>query len=449
MIELAEIVQQIKSHLPPLKVERVSLPEALGRIVAEDLFAPEDVPSYPRSAMDGYAVRAEDIAMASRENPVVLTVVDQIPAGSAPSRPLRRGEAAAIATGAPLPEGADTVVRVEDTRPVNCHQPFASSPATSRQSPIASGCRSVAILVATPKGKNVSPVGEDVRKGELIAAKGQKVTPALIGLLATCGFFELPVFACPSAAVIPTGNELVAVTAKPSIGQVRNSTAWAIAAALKECGVEPSVFEPVRDDVDELSQRFEEAVNNFDLVLTCGGISVGQGDLVKEAWKRLGAKVIFGHLPLRPGKAFLAVTCKGKVALGLSGNPAAALTTFDLILRPAFCDWTGNDLGKLLTVNAELSAPVSQTNGFLKALRIKLEQRDGKLLAHPLKGQLSTVLSSLAQCDGYALIPPGSGNLEAGTKVTAMVRPSKIAFLSGWVTNGAWNENDGRHSGWR
>jgi len=438
MVELSEIVQQIKSHLPPLKVERVSLPEALGRIVAEDLFAPEDVPSYPRSAMDGYAVRSEDIASASRDNPVILTVVDQIPAGSVPKRPLRKGEAAAIATGAPMPEGADTVVRVEDTKPVNLSD-----------CPFASVGEKVAILVATPKGKNVSPVGEDVRKGELMAAKGQKVNSALIGLLAACGFFEITVFARPSAAVIPTGNELVAVTAKPSIGQVRNSTAWAIAAALKECGVEPSVFEPVRDDVDELSRCFEEAISSFDLVLTCGGVSVGQSDLVKEAWKRLGAKVIFGHLPLRPGKAFLAVTCKGKVALGLSGNPAAALTTFDLILRPAFCDWTGNDLGKLLTVNAELSAPVSQTNGFLKALRIKLEQRDGKLLAHPLKGQLSTVLSSLAQCDGYALIPPGSGNLEAGTKVTAMVRPSKIAFLSGWVTNGAWNENDGRHSGWR
>lgn len=425
MVEMAEIVCRIKSHLPPLKVERVSLPEAVGRIVAEDLFAPEDVPSYPRSAMDGYAVRAEDIAAASRENPVILTVVDQIPAGSAPQRPLGKGEAAAIATGAPMPEGADTVVRVEDTKPVNpSDHPFV---------PVG---EKVAILVATPKGKNVSPVGEDVRKGELIAAKGQKVTPALIGLLAACGFFELPVFTRPSAAVIPTGNELVAVAEKPSIGQVRNSTAWAIAAALQECGVKPSVFEPVRDDVDELSRRFEEAISDFDLVLTCGGISAGQSDLVKEAWKRLGAKVIFGHLPLRPGKAFLAVTWEGKLALGLSGNAAAALTTFDLILRPALCEWSGNELGKFVTINAEISAPVSQVNGFLKALRVKLEQRGGKLLAHPLKGQLSTVLSSLAQSDGYALIPPGNGNLEAGAKVTVLARTGKIALLSEWLTNG-------------
>jgi len=448
MVDLAEIVQQIKSHLPPLKVERVSLPEALGRIVAEDLFAPEDVPSYPRSAMDGYAVRAEDIATASRDNPVILTVVDQIPAGSAPKRPLRKGEAAAIATGAPLPEGADTVVRVEDTKPVNFQPSPVSSPVASRQSPVASGYYSVAILVATPKGKNVSPVGEDVRKGELIARKGQKVTPALIGLLATCGFFELPVFARPSAAVIPTGNELVDVTAKPSIGQVRNSTAWAIAGALKECGVEPSVFEPVRDDIDELARRFEEAINSFDLVITCGGVSVGQGDLVREAWKRLGAKVICGHLPLRPGKAFLAVTWEGhascplspapsKVAFGLSGNPAAALTTFDLILRPALCEWTGSELSNFIPINAELSAPVSQVNGFWKALRVSLEQRDGRLLANPLKGQLSTVLSSLVQSDGYALIPPGNGSLETGTKVTVLARPSKIALLSEWQVNGA------------
>jgi molybdopterin molybdotransferase len=354
---------------------------------------------------------------------------------------LRKGEAAAIATGAPLPEGADTVVRVEDTKPVN-FQPSSVS------SPVASGYYSVAILVATPKGKNISPVGEDVRKGELIARKGQKVTPALIGLLATCGFFELPVLARPSAAVIPTGNELVDVTAKPSIGQVRNSTAWAIAGALKECGVEPSVFEPVRDDIDELARRFEEAINSFDLVITCGGVSVGQGDLVREAWKRLGAKVICGHLPLRPGKAFLAVTWEGhapcplspapsKVAFGLSGNPAAALTTFDLILRPALCEWTGSELSKFIPINAELSAPVSQVNGFWKALRVSLEQRDGRLLANPLKGQLSTVLSSLVQSDGYALIPPGNGSLETGTKVTVLARPSKIALLSEWQANGA------------
>jgi molybdopterin molybdotransferase len=217
---------------------------------------------------------------------------------------------------------------------------------------------------------------------------------------------------------------------------------------LKECGVEPSVFEPVRDDIDELARRFEEAIKSFDLVITCGGVSVGQGDLVREAWKRLGAKVICGHLPLRPGKAFLAVAWEGhapcplspapsKVAFGLSGNPAAALTTFDLILRPALCEWTGSELSNLIPINAELSAPVSQVNGFWKALRVNLEQRDGRLLANPLKGQLSTVLSSLAQSDGYALIPPGNGSLETGTKVTVLARPSKIALLSEWQVNGA------------
>ena len=413
---LTEVEQLVKSHLPPLRPEKVTLPNALGRVIAEDLFAPEDVPPYPRSAMDGYAVKAEDVAFASRTSPAILTVVDCVHAGDVPLRPLGEGEAVAVATGAPLPEGADAVVRVEDTKPVN-----------PDDSPFVPVGGKVAILTSVPKGKNVSPVGEDVRKGELVACKGQKVTPALIGLLASCGFWHVPVFAYPKAAVNPTGSELVPVTEKPSVGQIRNSTAWAIAAALKECGVEPFTFEPVPDDVEKLAQLFREVASDFDLVLTCGGVSFGQCDLVKEAWKRLGAKVLFANLPLRPGKAALAVVWQGKLAVGLSGNPAAALTTFDLILRPAICDWTGNRQNKLIPLTAELSTPVAQANGFLKAVRVKLEQRDGKWLAHPLKGQLSTVLSSLAQADGYALILPGNGETKAGETVTVLARSSILA----------------------
>lgn len=179
-------MKQVKTNLPVLGTEVVTLPEAGGLVLAEDLFSGEDLPPHPRAAMDGYAVRAEDISTASPQSPALLTVVDTVAAGGYPSRPVKKGEAVTIATGAPMPEGADTVVPVEYTRPVN-----------ATQSRFASVGEKVAVLTSVTKGKNVSPVGEDVRKGEKIASKGQRITPALVGLLAACGFWKVPVVKLP------------------------------------------------------------------------------------------------------------------------------------------------------------------------------------------------------------------------------------------------------------
>ncbi len=416
MPDLTEAIIMLRRYLPPPKTETVTLQEALGRVAAADLFAPEDLPHYDRSAMDGYAVRSEDISSASRDNPVILTVIDVLQAGCLPRRPLGAGEAVAVATGAPIPEGADAVVRVEDTRPV-------TQSGNSRFVPVGG---QVAILASVPKGKNISPKGEDVQRGEKIVFAGEKLTPAHIGLLASCGFWKISVLSKPKAAVIPTGNELVSIEATPSIGQIRNSTVWAVAAALKECGVEPSVFEPVPDELDILTARLSEAIDNFDLVVTCGGVSVGQSDLVREAWKQLGAQILFWNLPLRPGKSVLAATCCNKLAIGLSGNPSAALTTFDLLLRPLICDWTGTREGLLVETEAALTETVQQMSGFLKALRVKLMLNGNQLMAQPTKGQLNTVLSSLARSDGYALIPPGKGEIHAGTVVKVLARKERL-----------------------
>ncbi|MFN4180558.1 MAG: molybdopterin molybdotransferase MoeA, partial [Armatimonadota bacterium] len=277
--------------------------------------------------------------------------------------------------------------------------------------------------------KNISPKGEDVQRGEKIVCAGEKLTPAHIGLLAACGFWKISVFSKPKAAVIPTGNELVPVEAKPSAGQVRNSTAWAVAAAMKECGVEPSVFEPVPDELDTLTARLSEAIDNFDLVVTCGGVSVGQSDLVREALKQLGAQILFWNLPLRPGKSVLASTCRNKLAIGLSGNPSAALTTFDLLLRPLICDWTRTGEGLLVETEATLTETVQQVSGFLKALRVKLVLNGNQLMAQPTKGQLNTVLSSLVRSDGYALIPPGKGEIHAGATVKVLARKERLTSV--------------------
>lgn len=283
MPDLTEAIIMLRRYLPPPKTETVTLQEALGRVAAVDPFAPEDLPHYARSAMDGYAVRSEDVSFASRNNPVILTVVDALQAGCFPRRPLESGGAVAVATGAPIPESADAVVRVKDTRPV----------AQSENSPFVPVGGQVAILASVPKGKNISPKGEDVHGDEKIVCAGEKLTPVYIGLLAACGFWKISAFSKPRAKVIPTGNELLSVETTPSVGQVRNSTAWAVAAALKECGVEPSVFEPMPDELDTLTASLSEAINNFDLVVSCDGISVGQSDLVLEAWKRLGAQILF------------------------------------------------------------------------------------------------------------------------------------------------------------
>lgn len=411
MLKLSMAMKQVKTNLPVLGTEVVTLPEAGGRVLAEDLFSGEDLPPHPRAAMDGYAVRAEDISTASPQSPALLTVVDTVAAGGYPSRPVKKGEAVTIATGAPMPEGADTVVPVEYTRPVNATQ--------SRFAPVG---EKVAVLRSVPKGKNVSPVGEDVRKGEKIASKGQRITPALVGLLAACGFWKVPVVKLPEITILPTGSELVPVTQKPDISQVRNSTAWALAAAVEECGCQVTVLPPVCDDIERLMGILKEVAQKHDMVITCGGVSVGQHDLVRLAWEKLGGKVLFWQVPLRPGKVILSVIWEGKLAIGLSGNPAAALTTFDILLRPILCDWTGKHEAKLVPLKAELAETVKQVKGFWKALRVSLEVASNKLLARPLKGQLSTVLSSLAKSDGYALVPPGSAEVPSGSEVTVLSR---------------------------
>lgn len=458
MLTLAEARRVLEEAFPAPAVEEVPLPAAAGRFLAEDVVAAEDVPGFDRAAMDGYAVRAAELASASPSAPVRLRVTGAVRAGLVAAFPVGPGEAVAVATGAPLPPGADAIVRWEETRPAGGGAGFA---------PVGS---SVEVLAPVRPRQNVSPRGEDVRAGHLVLRRGDTLDPAAVGVLASLGRWRVPVFARPPVVVQPTGDEVVPVEARPGPGQVRDSTAWALAAAVAEAGGDPAVLAPVPDEEEAIAEAVAAAWRQGRLVFTTGGVSVGQRDLLRRVAERLGARVLFWRLPIRPGKNVLAAAAGDRLLVGLSGNPAACLVAFDLLVRPALARLAGDPDGGLVSVPAVLGEPVRRLAGFARCLRVRLEPGPGAGSAAAGRGgpggpheahgpmglpvvrlagsQLGTVLSSLAGADGYCLLASGEGEAPAGEPVEALVHPGRgaglLRRLARSVAAGSAGGRDGR-----
>ncbi len=268
MITADQALEIVLENVAPLGVERTPILDALGRVLAEDIRSPRDIPGFDNSAMDGYAVRAADVIDASEVNPVRLAVVETVGAGQLPTRRLNPGEAIRTMTGAPIAEGADTIIQVERTR--------------------GSG-DVVEILAAPPSRAFIRPRGEDLRKGEIVMSAGKTLSPADLGMLASVNRAMVEVVRRPRVAIVSTGDELVDVDAPPSGAQVVNSSAYALAGAIREAGGEPTILKAARDTVGEIRARLNEAMQ-FDAVLSTGGVSVGQFDHVKGALDELGMR---------------------------------------------------------------------------------------------------------------------------------------------------------------
>ncbi len=430
MLTPAEAARLVEEALPPPRQEEVPLAEAVGRVLAVDVVAEEDVPAFDRAAMDGYALRTGDLAggrgpaTAAGGGAVTLLVVGAARAGHPFAGTVEPGTAVAIATGAPLPAGSDAVVRWEDTRPADGGTGFVSP-----------GGR-VEIRVPPRPGQNVSPRGEDVRTGAVVLRAGTRLGPAAVGVLAALGRARVRVLARPGVAVLPTGDEVVAVERRPGPGQVRNSTAWALAAAAAEAGAAPVVLEPVPDEREALTAALERC-GERELVFTTGGVSVGQHDLLGAAARRAGYRVLFRRLAMRPGKNILLAERDGRLLVGLSGNPAACLLSFDVVVRPALVRLAGDPGLAPVPVRAVLARPARRLPGFSHCLRVRYlppAAPGGAPLAEPVGSQLGTVLSSLVAADGYALLPPGEGEAPAGMEVAGHLLPARApALLGGWL----------------
>lgn len=400
-LKTREEVLALFSRFAPVGEEEVPLIQAGGRVLARSLPAPEDVPAFFRASMDGYAVNAADTFGATPGLPQYLEVAGEVPMGVAPAMAVGPGQAARIATGGMLPEGADAVVMVE----------YAEE--------LPDGTLEVRQPVAP--GDNVLQPGEDVRQGEVLFPAGRRLRPQDLGLLAALGVDLLPIHCRPRVAVISSGNEIVPVSQQPGPGQVRDANAYFTAARVEEGGGLPRLWGIVPDDFAALRQVLAAALGEADLLLISGGSSVGTRDLTLDAIQDLpGAEVLVHGVAIRPGKPTILADVGGKALLGLPGHPASAAVVMHVLGKPLLArlsgagdpapSWGGR-------VAARLSRNLAGASGRDDFVRVRLRQEGEILWADPVLGA-SGLLSPLVKSDGLMTIPMGVEGLLRGDAVT-------------------------------
>lgn len=396
MLSVRDALARVLAAAPPLATEAVPLRAAAGRILARDLVATRALPPHDNSAMDGIAVRAADV-------PGTLPVDGTIAAGDPPLRRLRRGHALRIMTGAPMPAGADAVVireQVDDRG----HE--------------------VAVAAGARPGQNVRRAGEDVAIGALALAEGTLLGAGEIGLCAALGVAAPPCARRPRVAILSTGDELVEVDVAPAPGQIVSSNDYALAAQVAEAGGEPVPLGIAGDDRAQLTARLAIGLEH-DVLLTSGGVSVGEFDFVKEAFRDAGVELDFWKVAMKPGKPLaFGVARSGTLVFGLPGNPVSAMVSFELFVRPALRTMLGALEVERPRAEVTLGADYRKQAGRAHFVRARLRRDGGALVATPHERQGSGMLSSMVGVDALIEIPAATSALSAGDRATAvLLRP--------------------------
>ncbi len=401
LIEIEKARRLVVERASSLEAEPVALRNALGRVLAEDASAAEPVPAFDNSAMDGFAVRAADTHDAGPNCPVPLRIVGESRAGRPAARRLGAREAIRISTGAMLPDGADAIVRVEDTRPADGR---------------------VQLLATTEPGRDIRRVGEDVEPGAPVISRGTALGPAELGVLASLGRAQVSCARRPRVAVITTGDELQGPDEPVRPGGVRNTNAYTIPSLVEGCGGEVGLRKTVGDDARSTREALVRAFEH-DIVVVCGGVSVGDHDHVRTTLAELGVEQVFWGIALRPGKpTWFGLAPAGDLVFGLPGNPVSAMVTFLLLARPAIRALLGATTRPDRT-RAILDEDYPKRPGRAHAVRCRLELRDDGWHAHTTGEQGSHILTSMLGADALALIPTASGGVEAGAVVDIELLP--------------------------
>jgi molybdopterin molybdotransferase len=394
LTEIEEARRLVLDRVAPLEAEPVALKDALGRVLAEPVTSADAVPGFDNSAMDGYAVRAADTAGAN--GGARLRVVDESRAGHPAQRRLAEGEAIAISTGARVPEGADAVVRVEDTD---------------------AGSQEVEIRVEVEVGRDIRRAGEDIAAGEAVLAAGDEIGPAEAGVLVSVGRGEVACARRPRVNLLTTGDELQEPGEPLRPGAIRNSNAYSVSGLIRRSGAVLGTVEMVPDDRDATAEALARALTG-DVVVISGGVSVGPHDHVRPTLGSLGAEEVFWGVALRPGKpTWFGVAPSGCLVFGLPGNPVSAMVTFLLFVRPAIRAMLGASPTQADRATAVLDSDYPKQPGRAHVVRCRLELREDGWHATPTKDQGSHVLTSMLGADALAIIPTTSGTVRAGERV--------------------------------
>ena len=400
LLPVEEALRIVGSEAAPLGTEEVALEAALGRVLAETVSSPADLPGLDRSAMDGYALRSADLSSTPRE----LRVVGFIPAGEPASGiELRAGQAVRIMTGAPIPAGSDAVQMVERTEDLG-------------------GGARVRILAPVRAGENISRRGEDLKAGAVVLGGGTWIRAAEIGALAAIGKTSLRVVRLPVASLLSTGDEIVDPSTAPLPHQIRNSNGPALLAAMTACGIHPTPLGIARDEPGRLDEKIEAGLSG-DLLILIGGVSVGDRDLVSERLRAAGVRVLFHQIAMKPGKPLLFGRRSGCLVFGLPGNPLSALTAFLVFALPAMRKLSGLPPTGLPEVSARLTQGIEQKPGrtWYRLARITLE--DGLFHAAPVPSTGSGDLVSATRANGFVIVPADVTELAAGQVVRALLWP--------------------------
>lgn len=406
MIELKEAQRIILEHIKPLDEESCKIASALGRTLNENIYADRDSPLFDSSAMDGYALIASDTQGASLDRPATLEVIEDLPAGSIPSKTIIPGKTSRIMTGASMSQAADAVVMVEDTEKVQ-----SEKQETER----------VRVFREVKKGENIRRAGEDVKRGDLVLKEGTMLGPAEIGMLASLGRTEVKTIKQPVVAVLATGDELVEPGEKLTPGKIHNSNTYSLMAQVVEAGALSLNLGIAKDTKEALVEKVKKAVS-FDLIITSAGVSVGEHDLVKDVLEEMGLKLLFWKVAIKPGKPTVFGLIQGKPYFGLPGYPASSMITFELFVRPAILSMMGRKelfRPRIAAVTLEDIKKKPDRASYLRAI-IRYNHKSRRYEAGLTGPQASGILSSMVKANGLLVVPKGTSFIKAGSELEAI-----------------------------
>lgn len=381
-----------------IKIDIIDIPilESLGYVLGEDIISDINMPPFDRSPLDGYALKSEDIEGASKEAPIVLEVIDYVPAGYVSSKKIENGQAIRIMTGAKIPEGANIIIKYEDTD-------FTD--------------KDVKIYNYLKPNSNIVKMGEDIEVGDLVLKGGHIIGPADIGILATLGKTMVKVYSKPKIAILATGDELIEIDETPREGKIRNSNSYTIAAQVKRIGGEPIILGICSDKLDEIKDKLEASLQWADMVITTGGVSVGDADLVKESFQEIGGDILFWRVNMKPGTPIAVAKYKNKLIFGLSGNPAAASITFEKFVRPTILKLMGKTKYNLMKVESILESEFTKVSNQNRYLRAITYYKDGGFFTKLPDKHSSGILTSLSGTNSLFYIRAGTGPYKSGDKI--------------------------------
>jgi molybdopterin molybdotransferase len=388
--------QCILESVAVIGVESVRLEQSLGRVLAEDVRANRDLPPYDVSAMDGYAVRSADL----KNSPVTLAIIEDIRAGDMPTKTLLAGQCARIMTGAPVPQGADAVIRVEDTQALSESK--------------------VQINVTVKPSNDIRPMGEGMRNGDVVLTAGTEITPGVTGVLATVKAAQVQVYRLPRVAILSTGNELEDIDDPVDPNKIPNSNSYALMAQVQALGMESALLGIARDDPAELAEYLQRGLK-FDVLLVSGGTSIGVHDYVRPIIESLGVQMKFWRVAMKPGHPVAFGIAAHTRFFGLPGNPVSSMVCFEQFVAPALRRMMGHARLYRRTITARLTHHVKHQAGRTEFIRVTLAKEAGGYAATSTGAQGSGMLLSMARADGLMVAPAESNGLAAGEQVTVQL----------------------------